>query len=71
VENHKDDKGLERLTYEEKLRGLGLFSPEKRRLGGILLMYMNTCREGTKTKSASFQWCPVTGPEAHKPRDTN
>ena len=41
----KTMKGLEHLTYEERLKGPGLFSLfslEKRMLGGILSMYINT-----------------------------
>ena len=55
-------RGLEHLSYEERLRELGLFSLKKRRLKGALQMSINICRVGVRRMGPdSFQWCPATG----------
>jgi len=58
-------KGLEHLSYAERLREMGLFSLRKRRLRGILSISVNTWKEVAKrTEPGCLQWCPETGLEA-------
>lgn len=63
TEDHpKTNKELDNLSYGESLVQ---FSLEKRRLGGVSSMCIDTWREdATKTEAGSCQWCPTTGQEA-------
>lgn len=61
---HWRESSKDHLTYEERLRELQLFAPE-RKPGEILSMYMRTWGQSAKrTEPDSFLSCPFTGPEA-------
>ncbi|KAK4831486.1 hypothetical protein QYF61_017987, partial [Mycteria americana] len=58
-------KGLEHLSYKERLKELELCRLEKRRLRATFSICINTCWERAKERGPdSSQWCPVTGQEA-------
>jgi len=58
-------KGLEHLSHEERLRELGLFSLEQKRLGEDLInIHKYLERRCKEMEPGSFHWCPVTGPMA-------
>jgi len=59
-------RGLEHLSYEERLMDLGLFSLKKWRL------LINIWRVGVRRMGPdSFQWCPATRANGHKLKHRN
>ena len=60
TKGYKMIKGLEHLSYEERLRDLGIFSLIMKRLEVILWMSTSVCRESVKRlRPDSSQRCPA------------
>lgn len=54
-------KGLEENMYEECLRSLGLFSPEKKRLRGVLMVAYSFFMRGLDGMGLNSSLVTVTG----------
>lgn len=52
-------KGLEYLLYEERVKDLGLFSPKRRRLRGILPSCSNAWLEGRRVQENGAGFFPL------------
>jgi len=54
-------RGLEHLSYKERLSELGLFSIKKRLRVDLIIAYKYLKVGVRRMGPNSFQWCPVTG----------